>query len=869
MNKKYIVSILSAVLFLTVNSTRGNVAENSFLEWNKFSSLPPAGGQKDALGVAGPFAGVSNGALIVAGGANFARPYWGMDKQWHSDIWVLEKDGPNDKWHTGFNLDRPMGYGMSITTPEGVICIGGADAKQCYSDVFMLVWDKTAKTISTKALPPLPKPCGFGGAAIIGSVIYVSGGMSDTSLSSAMNNLWSLDLSDKNGVWKELAPLPGSARAFNVTAAQHNGQSNCVYVIGGRMQKDAADSNSVKFLNDVYEYSPLSGLWRKRADMPKAICAGTAAAVGQSHIFMFGGADDSLFFKADELKDAHPGFPKDIYAYHTITDTWIKAGNVPACQVTSAAVKWNDKYLIVSGEVRPRVRTPEILEGSLIKRANTFGAVNFTALGIYLLAMVGIGVYFSTKNKNTDDFFRGGQRLPGWVAGLSIFATMLSSITFVAIPAKVYSSDWTFFIVNMMAIAVAPFVIVYIMPFFRHIDATSAYEYLEKRFNIAARLFAAASFVLFQIGRMAIVMFLPALALSTITSLSVAQCIIIMGVLSVIYCTIGGLEAVVWTDAVQAAVLLGGAALSLIVIIMTTGSDTAEIMTAINNESKLHLFNWDWSGTSFMTTALWVMVIGGIGQSLVPYVSDQGIVQRYLSTPDMKSAKSSIITNAIITLPASLLFFSIGTALFVFYKYHPEKLDPTFQTDAVFPLFIARELPIGISGVVVAGIFAAAQSTVATSMNSIATVVVTDFVRRFSLLKTERGYLNMAKLCTLAFGILGTLLALMFASADIKSLWESFMSVLGLFGGSMCGLFILGIFTKRCGSVAAISGAIIGAVAIVLISKYTKTSLLLYASIGIAACVISGYIVALFITEKQKDLTGLTIHTLCKTDEKK
>lgn len=336
--------------------------------WDVLAELPPADGQDEALGVAGAFAGFSNGALIAAGGANFAKPYWGMDKQWHSDIWVLEKDGGSSKWHTGFNLRQPMGYGMSVTTEAGVVCIGGADAQKCYREVFILTWDKTAKTINTLPLPSLPIPCGFGGAAMIDGVIYAAGGMSGTSLSSAMNNLWGLDLSAKNMTWQMLAPIPALPRAFNVTVAQNNGAEQCLYVIGGRTQLNAADASSVKFLSDVYRYRPSSKQWDRCADMPKAICAGVAAAVGDNHIAMFGGADDTLFFKADEIKDAHPGFPKDIYAYNTITDKWINAGQVPQCQVTSAAVSFEGGYLIVSGELRPRVRTPQILHGTLITK---------------------------------------------------------------------------------------------------------------------------------------------------------------------------------------------------------------------------------------------------------------------------------------------------------------------------------------------------------------------------------------------------------------------------------------------------------------------------------------------------------------------
>jgi solute:Na+ symporter, SSS family len=860
-NKYLHVKILYLLsLFTFILSCSGqNSMQEEFFKWDELAALPAASGQDEPLGVAGPFAGISSDALIIAGGANFPKPYWGMDKAWHDDIWVLEKNSSDYQWFTGFKLDKPAAYGMSVTTEYGVVCIGGADAQRCSSEVFLLKWDRSAKSVIKEDLPPLPQPCAYGGAAVFNDIVYVCGGQSSPELDSAMKNFWSLDLSQKDsGVefsWQQMPAWPGPQRAFNMTVAQHNGKTDCIYIISGRKKNDVG----IEFLRDIYEFSIVDNSWKQCASAPRALCAGSASAVGQSHIFVYGGDDGSLFLKADELGDNHPGFAKDIFAYHTITDTWIKAGEMPQTQVTSVALKWDDGYFVVSGEIRPRVRTPEILRGKLRETYNSFGAVNFITLSVYLLAMVGVGVYFSTRNKNTDDFFRGGQRLPAWAAGLSIFATMLSSITFVAIPAKVYSTDWTFFTINMMAIAVTPFVIFLILPFFRDIDATSAYEYLEKRFNVFARLFASFSFVLFQIGRMAIVMFLPALALSTITSFSVEQCILIMGVLSVIYCTMGGLEAVIWTDSIQTFILLGGALVSIIIIFLNIDGGVGEFFAVANENAKFHTINWDFSSTSFMTTSIWVMVLGGIGQNLVPYVSDQAVVQRYLSVSDTKKARKSILTNALIIIPASLLFFGVGTALFVFYKMNPDRLDPNYQNDAIFPMFIARELPIGISGLVVAGIFAAAQSTVSTSMNSISTVVVTDFVKRFSLLKTEKGYLNLARFCTLFFGTLGTLLALLFASADIKSLWESFMSVLGLFGGSMCGLFLLGIFTNRVGGISAIAGALIGAVVLFAVKINTGVSVLLYAAIGILACTASSYALSFVIPEKRKDIAGLTV----------
>ena len=802
------------------------------LQWSELAQLPPPPGEDRHLGVAGPFAGIHNDALMIAGGANFPQPVWETDKVWHDEIYVLVRDpssADSYRWVTGQQLPRAIAYGGSATTGHGVVCIGGNDAEQTYADVFLMKWDPQRQKVEFEDLPDLPSPCAYSSAAVIGDTVYVAGGTTGPDLETAQRNFWSLDMSQRNGgdrlQWQQLPAWPGPERGFAIAVAQHNGIHECVYVISGRRNNDeAAESEpkapgTVEFLTDVYEFNPsrfraeaydrASGAyqdpispWRQRADVPRCVMAGTAIAVGQSHVMVLGGADGSLFHQADALGDDHPGFPKKALSYHTITDTWVEAGAMPANHVTTAALRWgtdtvNDPIIVPTGEVRPRVRSPIVWQVRPERSSGQFGAVDFSVIVVYLTSLIGVGIFFSFRNKDSDDFFRGGQRVPWFVAGLSIFATMLSSITFVAVPAKAYATDWVYFLVNMTAIAITPAVVLLFLPFFRKIDATSAYEYLEKRFNRAARLFASASFVLFQIGRMAVVMYLPALALAAITPLSEIQCILIMGVLSIVYCTLGGLEAVVWTDALQTFVLLGGALFSLGVILThIDGGLTDAISTAVAHE-KLHMVDWDFSAGSFATTALWVVLLGGIGQSLVPYTSDMAVVQRYMSVSDEARARKAIWTNAVAIFPASMLFFGVGTALFVFYSNHPERLDPTFKTDAIFPLFIARELPVGIAGLVVAGIFAAAQSTISTSMNSTATALVTDFVRPYQRAGAKRNYLLLGRVLTVAMGILGTWLAITFATSDIKSLWDQFMKILGLFGGAMCGLFCLGIFTTR------------------------------------------------------------------------
>jgi len=874
-----------------------SVCAQETLDWAELPELPAPPGIKHHRCIAGPFMGVNADALIIAGGTSSQKRAGKIEKVWHNDIWVLIKD-QNDsyKWLDGFKLERPIAYGASVSTDHGIVCIGGSDSNRTYADVFIISWNKDTKKLDRRTLPSLPKPCAFTSAARIktktSDIIYVAGGQSGAGLESAMKNFWALDLTKEtsdpaNFKWREILPWPGPSRAFNLTVHQYNGKADCIYVIGGRDTKASdAGSSEIRPLTGVYEFTPanydaqkynsesgdyagkglLSQPWRKRADVPNCVTGGAGIGVSQSYIFVFGGDDGSMSLRADELEADSPALPKELLVYHTITDTWVTKGEIPGNYMGASAVYWGGSIIIAGGEVHPGVQSAKIWQVTPVKRKEFFGVINFITIGLYLAVLIGVGVFFSFRQKNTEDYFRGGQRIPWFVAGCSIFATMLSSLTFIAIPAKAFMADWTFIIINICIVVIAPFIVVFILPFFRKIDATSAYEYLEKRFNVVVRLFASVSFILYQIGRMAIVMFLTALPLAAITPLSVIQCILIMAVMSIIYSTMGGIEAVVWTDTIQTFVLMGGALLSLVIIIISLQGGLSEFFTIAAANQKFNVVNWNWGSTSFMTAAIWVVVLGGIGQNLVPYVSDMGVVQRYMSVPDERRAAKAIWTNAIVSIPATLIFFSLGTALFVFYKTHPAKLDPTFQNDAIFPLFMARELPIGIAGLVVAGVFAAAQSTLSTSMNSTSTAFVTDFVRRFNLIASERAYLNLARIMTVVFGSLGTAFAVLCASADIKSLWEAAMAILGLLGGAMCGLFILGIFTKRANGIGAVIGAVIAALGVFLVQRFTQTHFLLYAVVGITICFVCGYLVSLAVPRSKKSIQGLTIHTLERSE---
>ncbi|MFO7973457.1 MAG: sodium/solute symporter [Candidatus Hydrogenedentota bacterium] len=840
-------------------------AQSGTLEWSELPPIP------NPEGVAGPFVGVHNDALIVAGGANFPNePRWEADKVWHADTYVLVHGEDGYNWLTAAPLPAPRAYGTAVSTPDGVLCMGGNDAATTFADVFLLQWEPAGRKLTRIEYPPLPKPCASGCATLIGNNVYLAGGQSGSTLDTAMTNFWMLDLSQHDApgfAWQELPPWPGPSRAYNITATQHDGYHDGVYVISGRRQ----GASGVQFLNDVWEYIPALGEWHQRADVPRPVMAGTGIGWGQSHIFVLGGADGSLFDKADELKDEHPGFPKKALAYHTITDTWTSAGPMPANHVTTVPVHWTvngeDHIVIASGEVRPRVRSPKVWAVRSAPLETGFGAVNYTVLAIYLLAMVGVGGYFARRNKDTNDYFRGGMKMAWWAAGCSIFATMLSSVTYTGIPSKAFAQDWKYMVGNFMIVGVAPIAIFIALPFFRRIDATSAYEYLEKRFNRAVRLFGSASFTLFHLFRMAVVMSLTAYALAAATPLSPTQSVLIMGILSIIYCTLGGVEGVIWTDTLQTVVLLGGAILALGMLIAGVDGGLSGFFATGAEYGKFNMADWDFAPDSFTRMAIWVVLLGSFGQNISSYTADQAVVQRYMTTSTKRQAAQSIWTNAALSLMASFIFFGMGAALFAFYRSNPGKLDPTITTDQIFPVFIAREMPVGLAGLIVAGIFAAAQSTVSTSMNSTATAVVTDFLRPLNVCKTDHGYLRWAQGLTFLFGVIGTLFALIFIDPDIRSGFDSFIKVIGLFMGVLGGLFVLGVMTKRANGAGALTGALVGAVVMFSLWHWTPVNGYLYTFCGITTCCIVGYAASLVLPGEQRDIDDLTISALRKKPE--
>ena len=836
----FVTRVFSLVVFLAfplpILAFAADLADR--LEWRDLPALP--------LALGGQFAGVSNGALLAVGGSGFeVSIFEGGQKKWHDSIYVLEPGASG--WQLAGRLDHPLAYGGSVTVTDGVICIGGSSSERHFADVFRLSRASSGKLEKTQ-LPSLPSPCANLGAAVLGNVLYVAGGQLAPISTQAMRQLWALDLSVPSAQWRELEALPGPGRILPVMTAQNG----ALYVFSGAELSRGADGGAVRrYLADGWRYQPSHG-WSPVASPPRPVVAAVAAPYGQSHVFVFGGDDGGNAARIWELKETHPGFSRDVLAFHTITNTWTRMGDLPESLVTTTAVRWQNRTIIPGGEDRPGHRSARVLSAGFVTRKSSFGALNYFVLIGYLGVNLLIGAVLVRRQHDTNDYFRGGQRIPWWAAGIAIFGTQLSSLTFMAVPAKTYDTNWAYIFQNVAIILIAPLVVFCYLPFFRRLDVTSAYEYLEKRFNLATRLYGSTAFVLIQTGRMAIVLYLPALALSVVSDLNVYFCILTMGLLATCYTLLGGAEAVTWTEVLQNIILLGSAIVAVVFIALSLDGGASQLISTALADGKIQTFDWSWN---FTAATVWIVLFGSVFSQLVSYSADQAVIQRYMTTPTEHQAARAIWVNALLTIPATLLFFGIGTALYVYYKQKPQLLNPDLPTDAIFPWFIVSDLPAGVSGLVIAGLFAAGQSG---AQSSVATALVTDFYRRFRPDAPDRRCLTLARWLTLALGIIAVGTASLMATYPIESQWDLFLRMLGLLGGGLSGVFALGIFTGRAHGTGVLVGVAASAAILLLVQRFTQAHFFTYAGIGMISCMVVGYVASVMLPAPPRSLEGLT-----------
>lgn len=469
----------------------------------------------------------------------------------------------------------------------------------------------------------------------------------------------------------------------------------------------------------------------------------------------------------------------------------------------------------------------------------SFGLLNYLTLGAYLLGTLALGLWFTRRNNTTDQYFKAGGSIPWWVVGISL--SNVSSISYMSIPAKAFAEDWTVAFVNLPILIVIPVVVLVFLPLFRNLKTASAYEYLEQRFSLGVRLYGSTAFVLFQVSRMAVVIYMPALALAAVTDLDIYVCILLIGALSAVYSVFGGMAGVVWTDFAQTVFLIGAALLAFGLIVMRVDGGLGTLIDTASAAKKLNLVRLD---GDYTTNVIWVVVIGSIFSLTVPYVSDQSMIQRYMTTTDLAACRRALWVNAGLAVINTFSFLAVGTAIYVYYKFNPANLAGLPRNDAILPFFISRELPAGVAGLVVAGIFAAAQSAISTSLSSTSTALVTDFLQRLGPKQSDHHWLRTAQWLTAGLGVVAVGFAALLAKIGIGSAFDTFQGILGLTTGGLAGVFLLGIFFQRANATGAWAGIIASALVLFAVQRLTKTHVYLYALIGISVCVIIGYAVS-------------------------
>ena len=338
---------LSLLLFLTSARPAAPVVAPEELNWTRFPSIP------DPVGFAGSFAGVSGGALLVAGGANFpgARPWEGGEKVWHDWIFVLPK--PFGKWQIAGHLPHKLAYGVSITTTEGILCVGGCNSQRCFSDVCLMRWRNGHA--ECRNLPALPQPTANACGALVGHKVYIAGGQSKLDATEATAKFWMLDLKHVNRGWEELEPWPGPARILAVAGVY---RGDFFLFSGAELHSGPNGKAARQYLTDAYRFTPGKG-WKVLSALPRAAVAAPSPAIVRNRELLVVSGDDGELVNF-EPKAKHPGFPRDVLAYTPRDDSWRRMGEPALSRATAPVVQWHDWWVIVNGEVRPGERTPEV-----------------------------------------------------------------------------------------------------------------------------------------------------------------------------------------------------------------------------------------------------------------------------------------------------------------------------------------------------------------------------------------------------------------------------------------------------------------------------------------------------------------------------
>lgn len=492
------------------------------------------------------------------------------------------------------------------------------------------------------------------------------------------------------------------------------------------------------------------------------------------------------------------------------------------------------------------------------------------AVAVYLVGMLVLGFISARRSATAENYFVGHRDFPGWLVGLSMLGSIISSTTFLALPAAAYVLDWRQLTVNLMVPFVAVLAVVVFIPFFRQGQMTSAFEYLGLRFGRLARLYGTLSFIFLQLIRLAQVLFLMSLPMQFLTGLPLEVVIIGAGVFVGLYTIAGGMETVVWADAMQALIKIGGGVLCLVCVLWQLPGGIGQVIEVGSAADKFSLGSFDWD---VHQRTFWTVAILGILNWLNIYSGEQTIVQRYVSARTTREARKATILFSAVAVPTWTMFFFIGTSLFVFFTVFPDPAVAKLQPDQVLSYFVFTHVPAGLAGIVIAAVLAAAMSALDSGVNSIATVTVVDLLKPYlAKNRSDRFYLKSARVVTALAIVVAVVGALIFSGLEKESMNDVSLIVFSVLGGAITGVYMVGFFTTRVGARAA-NVALVASIGLnfylglgvmkvlpeswrIGVHSYWVGAVVNLAFAGLA------YLISILRPEGERDLRGLTVWTM-------
>lgn len=773
---------------------------------------------------------------------------------------ILELEGDGSYSHRLATLAEPVAFSAIAEHDGKLYLVGGLSLEGPTAQVRSLEWVDDG--LIEKSLPPLPAPVMLAGATIHRSTVhhflYILGGvhtLDATEASALMYEMRLSDLEEGEAVWQSQPDMPFGGRVAPTVIETYNE----VVVVGGYT---FTGGQALTPTASTWGYSrvPRDGHvtqgWEQRADFYSPVAFPAASKTGQSHLTLVGG--DSAGGSLAELLHGTKAqaLLSQVLAFHDPTDTWHAIGATSMPTVGGALLEvTSESYILVDAQTTNGQVVASVTM-DFLRTTKRVSWIDWLVIAAYFAIVAWIGFRFAKKQSNAESFALGNRSVKWWASAISMMATGVSTISFMAIPALVACIGFATqgpMIFSLIGVVLSAF---FTYPMLRRLKITSTYEYVEQRFGLSLRLLGSFNSIIVQMmGRIGIVVMLPALAISTMTGIDPWISILVMGLLTTLYSTAGGFEAVIWTDVVQGILMLiGFTAIGVMAFANINGGWDAFISYGTElDRLRFWITEWD-----VRVPMVWFSVLGFI-LGFMAFASDQATAQRVLAIP-LKDVRKLAFLSGSFGVIIAYMAGAVGLGLFGFFKSNPEYLSPVMKNDQMVPLFIVSKIPVGLSGLLLATLFAASMSTISSSVNVCAVLFGEDFYKRFRKGATSKEEMRVMQVVSLLTGLIGTGIAIWLLNMDLPTLWESFMRIMAFVGGGFAGVYILGMFTQRTHEL----GAIIG-----VISSFGCAYYLNIAHIGVhwsalsvlvvTSCVATGYLSSLIIPWKRKNLVGLTV----------